>query len=358
MKTLADRLEQFVVRRLVDLPAWLQTKVSGQPPICVDGLTLHPEIQLLLAASKLRGGIALRAESPIVARAGFRAKTCRHELSCEVESVSELTIDAATGPLAARHYAPPSTRGAQPLLVFLHGGGFVLGDLDTHDAACRVLCRHASMHVLAVDYRLAPEHPFPAATEDAVAAFRWAAMYAEQLGADASRVCVGGDSAGGNLSAVVAQQTRGRGPAPAAQLLIYPTLDSAGSTRSAELFASGFVLDTKDQRWFTSHYVPDDVDRADPRLSPLRVVDASGLCPAYIVTAGFDPLRDEGEAYARKLVEAGVPTTLRRYDGFVHGFLNMVGASPASRAILIEIASTFGAIVRATGYAPPATDGL
>jgi acetyl esterase len=271
--------------------------------------------------------------------------------------VRELTIEGATGPLRARHYAPVGTGSAEPLLVFFHGGGFVLGDLDTHDAPCRLLCRHAPMHVLAVDYRLAPEHPFPAAIEDAVAAFHWAALHAEQLGADAARVCVGGDSAGGNLTAVLAQQVRRTGgPTPAAQLLVYPNLDSSLGSRSAELFASGFVLDTKDRRWFTRHYVPDGVDRADPRLSPLRVADVSGLCPAYIVTAGFDPLRDEAEAYASKLVEAGVHAILRRHEGFVHGFLNMVGVSPASRAIAIEIAIAFGELVRSTGRTPAAAE--
>jgi acetyl esterase len=341
-------LERFVVRRLVQLPAWLQTKLSGRPPVSVGGLTLHPEIQLLLAAWKWQGATTLRADTPALARAAFKIQTCRHDVRCDVESVSELTIEGATAPLRARHYAPAaSEKGGQPLLVFFHGGGFVLGDLDTHDAPCRLLCKHGAMHVLAIDYRLAPEHPFPAASEDAVAAFRWAALHAEELGADERRVCVGGDSAGGNLSAVVAQQTAlSGGPAPAAQLLIYPVVDSVQEWPSGELFASGFVLDHEDRRWFTRQYVSVGVDRADPRLSPFRITNASGLCPAYVVTAGFDPLRDEGEAYADKLAAAGVPTTVRRYDGFVHGFLNMVGVSPASRAAAIEIGTAFGELVR------------
>jgi acetyl esterase len=347
MKTLGKNLERFVVRRLVALPPWLQTKISGKPPICIDGLTLHPEIQLLLSARSWQGKTTLRAESLEQARAAFRAQTRRYDSPCPVAKVRDFTIDGATGPLRVRHYTPDGPRGAAPMLVFFHGGGFVLGDLDTHDAPCRLLCRHGAMHVLAVDYRLAPEHPFPAAVEDAVAAFHWVRLHAEELGADASRVCVGGDSAGGNLSAVVAQQARlASGAAPAAQLLIYPTLDSVEERRSMALFASGFVLETEDRRWFTRHYIRGRADRADPRLSPLRIEDAAGLCPAYIVTAGFDPLRDEGEEYARQLVAAGVPTTLRRYDGFVHGFVNMVGASRASRTIVIEIANAFGELVR------------
>jgi acetyl esterase len=359
MRNLGIHLERFVVRRLVALPPWLQTKISGKPPICIDGLTLHPEIQLLLSARSWQGAGTLRAESLERARSTFRAQTRRHDSPCQVEDIRDFTIDAATGPLRVRHYTPTGVKGADPLLVFFHGGGFVLGDLDTHDAPCRLLCRHGAMHVLAVDYRLAPEHPFPAAVQDAVAAFRWGTLHAAQLGADASRVCVGGDSAGGNLSAVVAQQARGtEGPPPAAQLLIYPTLDSVEERRSMELFASGFVLETEDRRWFTRHYILGRTDRADPRLSPFRVEDAAGLCPAYIVTAGFDPLRDEGEEYARKLIAAGVPTTLRRYDGFVHGFVNMVGASRASRAIVIEIASAFGAMVRSLAQATPASAEL
>jgi acetyl esterase len=346
MKAWTATLERFVVQTLLGLPVSLQTRLSGQPPIEIDGLTLHPEIQLLLAAWRWRGGQPLRAGSPELARRRFRAEALRFPLACPVDHVRDFTIEAATGTLAVRHYSPGAASGS-PLLVFFHGGGFVLGDLDTHDALCRLLCKHASMHVLAVEYRLAPEHPFPRAFEDSVAAFGWAMRHAEQLGADSSRVCVGGDSAGGNLSAGVAQHAlRAESRAPAAQLLIYPHLDAVEAARSAQLFASGFVLEQKDSVWFTRNYVPEGVDRSDVRLSPLRVADPAGLCPAFIVTSGFDPLRDEGEAYARKLAAAGVLVALRRYDGFVHGFGNMVGVSPAARSIVIEMATAFGAFVR------------
>ena len=345
MRNLATRLERFALRRLLELPASWQTKISGQPALEIDGLTLHPEIQLLLAAWKWRGNARLRAETPLAARACFRAETLRYPIECEVESVSDFTIPAGTGALRVRHYtcADPGA----PLLVYFHGGGFVLGDLDTHDAPCRLLCRHAALHILAIDYRLAPEHPFPAAADDASAAFGWAARHAAELGADPSRLCVGGDSAGGNLATVVAQHAARMGaPTPAAQLLIYPCVDLVDEARSLQLFGSGLVLDREDRAWFMGHYLSAGADRNDLRLSPLRVEDASGLCPAYIVTAGFDPLRDEGEAYARKLAQAGVRTVLRRYDGFVHGFLNLVGSSPASRGIVIEIARALGAFVR------------
>jgi acetyl esterase len=356
VKAWTATLEQLVVRTLLGLPVSLQTRLSGQPPIEIDGLTLHPEIQLLLAAWRWRGGQALRAPSAELARRRFRAETLRFPLACPVHRVRDFAIEADTGTLAVRHYSPePGARS--PLLVFFHGGGFALGDLDTHDALCRLLCKHAVLHVLAVDYRLAPEHPFPRAFEDAVASFDWAVQHAEQLGADPSRICVGGDSAGGNLSAGVAQHAlRAGSRAPAAQLLIYPHLDAVEEGRSGQLFASGFVLDKQDRVWFTRNYVPDGVDRGDVRLSPLRIADAAGLCPAFIVTAGFDPLRDEGEAYAAKLTAAGVPVSLRRYDGFVHGFANMVGVSPAARAIVTEVATAFGAFMRRPAPDPSAAN--
>ncbi len=338
-------LERFAVRRLVQLPPWLQTKLSGRPPLHIDGLTLHPELQLLLAAWKRRGGGRLRADSVEAARRALRAEMIRHPIRCTVGSVRDLAIPTAAGTLGARLYAPPVADRSAPLLLFFHGGGFVTGDLDTHDAACRLLCRHGELPVLAVDYRLAPEHPFPAAVEDAVAAFDWARRHAEELGADG--VCVGGDSAGGNLAAVVARQTHARGGAePAAQLLVYPVLDFVRHWPSRDLFATGFVLERADRAWFTSHYLRGGVDRSDPRVSPLAASDLSGLCPAYVVTAGFDPLRDEGEAYARALTAAGVPTTLQRHDGFVHGFVNMVAVSPASHAVTQHIAGAFGAMAR------------
>jgi len=221
------------------------------------------------------------------------------------------------------------------------------------DGVCRAIARRAGAVVVAVDYRLAPDHKFPAAVTDAYAATEWVAANAERFGIDPGRISVGGDSAGGNLSAVVAQQTRRTaGPTPKAQLLIYPYLDALEESPSAKLFDTGFVLDREDRSWFSDQYLPRGLDRSDPRLSPLRIEDASGLAAAYVVTAGFDPLRDDGEAYARKLASAGVRTTLRRYDGFVHGFLNLVGVSPASRAIVLETAAAFGAFVREAPAAP------
>jgi acetyl esterase/lipase len=263
----------------------------------------------------------------------------------QVRSVRDLTIPGAAGSLRARHYAPDAAAPA-PLMVFYHGGGFVTGDLDSHDAPCRLLCREGGLHVLAIDYRLAPEHPFPAGVEDAVAAFRWARAHASELSADPENVGVGGDSAGGNLSAVVSQLTaQDGGPQPAFQLLIYPVIEPQGERPSRSLFANGFFLTKDDMTWFDEHYFGSKgANQSDPRGSPILARDLSGLCPALVFTAGFDPLRDEGEAYAAALESAGTPVTLRRLEGFIHGFINMIGVSPVCRAALADIARSVGAL--------------
>jgi acetyl esterase len=246
--------------------------------------------------------------------------------------------------------------------VFFHGGGFVFGDLDTHDGVCRLLCRHAGAHILAVDYRLAPENPFPAAVEDARAALDWAFANAGRLGADPCRIGVSGDSAGGNLAAVVSQlAARDGGPAPVLQLLIYPAMDSTGRHRSRELFADGFFLTKAHIEWFETHYLGADRARGlDPRVSPLLAEDLSGLPPTLVVTAAFDPLRDEGEAYAEALRAAGTPARVRRFPGLIHGFAAAAGVSRTCRDAVIEIAGatrTMFAVVAPLDTAEPDLDG-
>lgn len=337
--TLAERLEHRVARALLRLPPKLQVFLSGRPPVQRDGLTLNPELQLLLALRERMGARDMTAFPPEEGRRRLRREALVHAGEpIPVGAVRELVLDAATGPLQARHYVPESSGAPQPLLVFLHGGGFVLGDLDTHDPLCRLLCRHANVHVLSVAYRLAPEHPFPAGLDDAMAAFAWASAHARELGADPTRIAVGGDSAGGNLSAVVSQLTVQKGlPAPVVQLLLYPAVDRTTNRASLELFAEGLFLTRADIAWFHQQYNSAS-DHSDPRISPLLSTDLSGLPPALVITAGFDPLRDEGEAYAHALQRAGTPVTLRRCDGFIHGFANMGGVSPACRAVVVEIA--------------------
>ncbi len=278
--------------------------------------------------------------SPQQARARIRANAAAAAGPKRSEpTVTELTIPGAAGPISARFYEPPRIGlEDRPLIVYFHGGGWTIGDLDTCDSVCRFLSLETPAIVLSVDYRLAPEHPFPAAVEDALAAFQWAATDNPKLGADRDRIAVAGDSAGGNLAAATGLLARDAGgPAPAMQVLLYPVTDVVGGQRSREEFGRGFLLAKADMDWFERHYLPADADRADPRVSVLRAPELSGLPPAYIATAGFDPLRDEGEAYAERLREAGVEVTLRRHPGLVHSFANMTAVSATARDAMLEL---------------------
>lgn len=338
--TLKQRIERSVAQQLLRLPHPVQVFLSGKRPIVLDGERLHPEIQLLLTLRRLSGGGALHADDPDVVRRRMLTESRQFsDPQVSLDAIRELTIAGPGGPLRARHYVP-KVSGPRPLLVFFHGGGFVVGDLDTHDEPCQLLCHHAGVHVLSVAYRLAPEQPFPAGVEDALAAFRWAKDHASTIGADSLRVGVGGDSAGGNLAAVVSQVTAAEGgPAPAFQLLVYPVTDRGVKRRSRVLFADGFFLTAADIDWFDDAYVGGREEYAsDPRVAPIRAKSLAGLCPAIVVTAGFDPLRDEGDEYAEALDAAGVKVVWKRHPGFIHGFFNMSGVSPAARAAVVEIA--------------------
>src|SRR4051795_5346980 len=354
--TFRQRVELRAARALAALPPRAQVRLSGKPPITVDGNTLEPEIQLSLAMIERQGARGYEQMTAPEAREDMRLRTAvAAGLPLPVGGVRDLTIDGAAGPLRARHYAPAESGGPHPLLVFFHGGGWVIGDLETHDAACRLLCRPAGVHVLAVDYRLAPEAPFPAAIDDARAAFAWAAAHAAELGADPARVAIGGDSAGGNIAAVVSQETVREGvAAPVFQLLIYPAVDASKDYRSQELFREGFLLTQAEMDYFYNHYVG-QADPTDPRLSPLLADDLSGLPPALILTAGFDPLRDEGEAYAAALREAGNVVALRRFAGLIRGFATMVGVSRTSRDAVVEMAGATRALLATVAAQEPAT---
>ena len=250
---------------------------------------------------------------------------------------------ATAAGLPARLYIPPDETGAT--LVYYHGGGWVVGDLDSHDALCRHLATASGARVLSVDYRLAPEHPFPAPVDDALAAFRDAVA----LAPDPARVAVGGDSAGGHLAAVTAQLAAADGgPEPAFQLLIYPVTDCDVKHPSRATFAEGFFLTRANMDYYEGCFLPPGTDKRDPRVSPLHASDLAGLAPALVVTAGFDPLRDEGEAYAARLQDAGVPAILRRHAGFVHGFANVLGAGHAWRAAVAEMGGVLRAQLSAT----------
>lgn len=245
----------------------------------------------------------------------------------ELASVQSIAIPGPAGDIPARSYTPKTLRqdnGLAPALVFFHGGGWVIGNLDTHDVVCRAIADEGQLIVISVDYRLAPEHKFPAAVDDAIAATQWIADNARKLGIDAEEICVGGDSAGGNLAAVVTIHARDHGgPMLAGQVLIYPATDFAMNHPSHSEPETSVLLTHSVIRWFRDHYLTGSHDAQDWRASPARVETLAGLPPAFVITAGADPLRDEGDEYARRLEDAGVPVTHRTYPGQFHGFFTM-----------------------------------
>ena len=309
-------------------------------PIRIDGQELAPEVQLGLLLMRLGGNRGVDGQTPQSARADI-ARSTRFAQGpvLPVARIEPREIPGPSGGIPARFYVPANDGKRRALLVFYHGGGWVVGDLDTHDGLCRFLAREADVAVLAIDYRLAPEHKFPAAVDDAIAAFGWAARAAGGLRCDPARIAVGGDSAGGTLSAVVSQHAaRAGGAKPAVQLLIYPLTDWTTKRDSYRLFGEGFPLTTGDTEWFLRQYLPDAAAARDVRVSPILAEDLTGLPPAVVVTAGFDVLRDEGEAYAERLRAAGVRVELRRASGLVHGFANATGTSPTARTAMAEAA--------------------
>jgi len=260
----------------------------------------------------------------------------------EVAKVENLQASGPAGPIPVRLYRALGTAPDErlPGLVYFHGGGWTIGDLDTHDVVCREFANLARCAVVSIDYRLAPEHKFPAAVEDAIAATHWTGRMGDTLGLDPARIAVGGDSAGGNLATVVALTVRDAGGPPLAmQVLIYPAVDMTADRDSHREFADGYMLTREAILWFTANYLrgPDDV--ADWRASPIRATDLAGVAPAYVITAGFDPLRDEGKAYADRLSEAGVPVTYECFEGMIHGFVTMGGVIAAAHHAIYRAAT-------------------
>jgi acetyl esterase len=351
---LPAKIEHRIVKRACGLSPRVIRRLIGPPPR-LDGQELAPDIQMLLELGKRTGETSLvEGRTVEQARAENRAEV---PVVCgpprPMARIEELKIPGPDSEMPARLYvALGAPQPPQPLLVYYHGGGWVIGDLDTHDSACRFLAEHSGCRVLSVDYRLAPEHPFPVPVEDAVAAFAWALEHAAELGADPERMAVGGDSAGGNLSTALCLQNRDAGnPQPALQLLLYPVTDAVGGQQSRNTFAEGFLLTREDMEWFENHYIPDGIDEADPRASMMRAEDVSGLPPAYVATCGFDPLRDEGEIYAARMREAGVPVVLQRHRDQIHGFANLTAICPSARTAMLEVA---GALRMGLGLAAAA----
>jgi acetyl esterase len=334
-------IEHQILKLVCNLPPRVQRTLFGPPPE-LDGQTLAPDIHALISlAARARSDSLAEGADPATARVQRRAEAAivAERPTIAMARVESVEIPGPAGTIPARLYVPDAspTDEARPLLVYFHGGGWVIGDLETHDSPCRFLAAHSAARVLAVDYRLAPEHPFPAAAEDAFAAYAWASADAGRLGADAARIAVGGDSAGGNLAASVCLRARDEGVTPPAmQLLIYPVTDTGRELPSRQTFRVGFLLTRRDMAYYEDRYMPAGTDRSDPRVAVLQAGDLAGLPPAYVATAGFDPLRDEGEAYALRLREAGVPVALNRHPGLVHTFVNLTAICPTARAAVLE----------------------
>jgi acetyl esterase len=348
MSSLQTSVETLLLRTAMALPERVQRALLRRP-LVMDGQRLSTEIQLMLRLQKLArqpelGVLPLAESRSVVVTQGQMVAG-----SQPIGALRDLVVDGADGPLDARLYVPSSRVGADPVptLMFFHGGGMALGDLESHDGACRHLAETSGVQVLSVAYRLAPEHPFPVPVRDCFTAYQWLTKNADAVNADVARLAVGGDSAGGYLAAATAVLAAEAGLPMALQLLVYPVADYVNRSRSRELFdGGGLYLNREGMDRLTDWYLPDPADRSDPLASVLlRDELPSGLAPAHVVTAGFDPLRDEGEAYADLLAEHGVTVTRKRYPSMVHGFFNIVGVGREARTYADEIARSLAQLL-------------
>ncbi len=333
------------LRWLLGLPAPVLRVLAGRP-VVVAGRRPVLSAQVLMRVSRFapfdaphRNGSLSRARAELnlagaLAGAGI----------CPGVRTRDSTWPGPGGPLPLRYYEPAGVPAPSPALVYFHGGGFVLGSLDTHEGACRLLAEEAGVRVVSIGYRLAPEHPFPAAASDAVTAFAFVHEHAPEFGIDPARLAVGGDSSGANLAAVVAHAAaRGELPRPAFSLLLTPATDALGESPSHQQFGWGFRLDRDEWAWYRAQYLRDPASYTDPRASVAYDETVEGLPPTYVATCGFDLLRDEGETYAARLASAGVPLVHRRHEGQLHGFANRVGIDPDARAAMLHAAGVLRA---------------
>jgi acetyl esterase len=309
-------------------------------------MALHPQARAVLDQMEGTANPPINELSVDEARQGAAAMAAMQGDPEPVASVADLIVPGLDSGIPIRIYGPIG-KGPFPVLVYFHGGGWVIGDIESSDGLCRTLANAAGCIVVSVGYRLAPEHPFPAAADDAYFATLWVAMNASGFGGDPSRIAVCGDSAGGNLAAVVAQIARDRGkPAIRFQLLIYPVTDSACDTPSYRENSEGYFLTKAAMQWFWNHYVQNEADRDHPYASPLRASSFADLPEALVITAEYDPLRDEGEQYAERMSAAGIPVQMTRYDGMIHGFFAMGGVIDQGRAAVKQAAAALRAAFR------------
>jgi acetyl esterase/lipase len=299
-------------------------------------MPLDPQARLMIERTQALNLPPVSRMTPAQARASVRERSAALPRE-EVASVRDHRVPVAGDTIRVRVFTPRAT-APLPALVYFHGGGWVTGDVETHEGICRTLANAAGCVVASVDYRCAPEFTYPTAPEDAYAAMRWVVEQAFALGVDARRLAVCGDSAGGNLAAAVALMARDRGGPPLAlQVLVYPVTDCDFERPSYKENAEGYLLTTESMRFYWDQYVPDVADRMQPYVSPMRAPSVAGLAPALVITAQYDPLRDEGEAYARRLAEAGIPVTQSRYPGMIHAFFRFTNSIDAARAAVAEV---------------------
>lgn len=336
------RATRAALRRLAAMPPRALRLLAGRP-VVIDGQTLLPEAQIATRFLDAAPGERIEDLPVPQARAELEAESWLFGATTHIASVRDLDVPGADGPLRARLYDPLPGRRHDGIVLFFHGGGYVLGSLDVSDPMCRFLARCAGMPLLSIDYRLAPEHPYPAAAEDALAAARHVVAHLDEYGAAGARVVVAGESAGGGLAALVAQRVDGI----AGQLLVTPWLDLAadGSTGSYWMFGDGYGLTHRLLAWYRAHYLTDLALATQVTASPGRVEDLTGQPPALIVISGFDPLRDEGVEYARRLEAAGVPVDLRVEEGMPHSALNATGVSRRARDVLDDIGAALRRMV-------------